>query len=284
MAQFRHMGFTFDGIAGASLGYYLINPTTDNGGVVGLNKTIKEEDTGKSIKQFNGVTYNTLEFDIHICKMNDDHSKILEINENDMFFLNNWLMKPKTYRVFTNYPMEWEYGYETCVSRDICYYCMFTSMTDVRVNDLTGYVTLHMKLNSGFAYSPIIHNQYTVATSQTINIYTRSNVDEFVYPDLKIYPTTAGTVTVKNNTTGETMTLQNLKANHVYYCYNEDLKRIIEYSSNDNYLNNKPTTRNMQPEFITKQWLSLVYGENSITITGDCSIDIIYQNKLAIQR
>lgn len=283
MAQFRHMGFTFDGISGASLGYFLINPTPDNGGTIGVSKSIQEEDTGKSLKQFNGVTYNSLEFDIHICKMNEEHTKIIEINEDDMFFLSNWLMKPKTYRVFTNYPLEWEYGYETCVSRDICYYCMFTSMTDVKVDDLKGYVTLRMKLNSGFAYSPIIHNQYSVIDSATFNIYTRSNVDELVLPDIKIYPQVAGTVTIKNETTGQTMTLTNLKKNYVYYCYNEDLKRIIEYSSDTNFNNGNPTTRNMSGEF-NDVWIELEYGENVITVTGDCDVDIIYQNKLAIQR
>lgn len=283
MAQFRHMGFTFDGIAGASLGYYLINPTKDNNGVVGLNKSIKEEDTGKNIKQFNGVTHNTLEFDIHICKMNKSHSKILEIDEDDMFFLNNWLMKPNTYRVFTNYPLEWEYGYETCVTRDVCYYCMFTSMQDIKVDDMRGYVVLHMKLNAGFAYSPIIHNKYNVIDTASFSIYTRSNVEEFVLPDIKIYPNKLGSVTITNEETGQTMVIDNLKPQHVYYCYNEDMKRIIEYSSNDNYINGKPTTRNIGNDF-NKVWLSLVYGENHITVTGDCSIDIIYQNKLAIQR
>lgn len=284
MAQFRYMGFTFDGQAGVDLGYYLINPTGDNNGIVGTKRSVKEEDTGKTTRQFNGVSYDSLEFDIHICKMNEDHSKILEIDEDDMFFLNNWFMKPKTYKVFSNYPLEWEYGYNggTCVARDIYYYCIFTSMQDVKVDDMRGYVVLHMRLNSGFAYSPILHNNLTVVNEDSLTINTRSNIDETILPDVMISNAT-GTITISNEETGTTMVLNNLKSDHVYYCYNEDMKRIIEYSTYTD-TSQVATTTNMANNF-NKVWLTLDgYGENNITVTGSCDIDIIYQNKLAIQR
>ena len=70
------------------------------------------------------------------------------------------------------------------------------------------------------------------------------------------------------------MTLTNLPSGYVFTCYNEDMKHIV--------CHNDPTM-NMRERF-NKQWLRLLGdSKNVLTITGSCSIDIFYQNKIAIQ-
>ena len=49
MAQFMNLGFSFDGLSGADLGYYIVN--MDNGSNrLGLSKQIEEEDNNHSTK------------------------------------------------------------------------------------------------------------------------------------------------------------------------------------------------------------------------------------------
>lgn len=262
MAQFRNVGFTFDGINAEDLGYYIVSLDSKNSSVLGTNRTIKEEDTNNFAKSFQGVKYNDFTFEITITKANKN--KALPITEEDIFFLNNWLMKPEDYRIFISHQ-----------NRDILYYALFTEMSDVRFAQRTGYVTLKMRLSSGCSYSTVAHHAHRVAPNHTIEIYNKSNVEDYVYPDVNFitrFESNNG-IRIINQTLGETMEFWNLPPNHEFMCYNEGLKQVVCVTNGE---------LNMQPLF-NKKWLRLAYGRNVIRIEGACDIDIFFQNKIAIQ-
>lgn len=262
MAQFRNVGFTFDGINAEDLGYYIVSLDSKNSSVLGTNRTIKEEDTNNFAKSFQGVKYNDFTFEITITKANKN--KALPITEEDIFFLNNWLMKPEDYRIFISHQ-----------NRDILYYALFTEMSDVRFAQRTGYVTLKMRLSSGCSYSTVAHHAHRVAPNHTIEIYNKSNVEDYVYPDVNFitrFESNNG-IRIINQTLGETMEFWNLPPNHEFMCYNEGLKQVVCVTNGE---------LNMQPLF-NKKWLRLAYGRNVIRIEGTCDIDIFFQNKIAIQ-
>lgn len=262
MAQFRNVGFTFDGINAEDLGYYIVSLDSKNSSVLGTNRTIKEEDTNNFAKSFQGVKYNDFTFEITITKANKN--KALPITEEDIFFLNNWLMKPEDYRIFISHQ-----------NRDILYYALFTEMSDVRFAQRTGYITLKMRLSSGCSYSTVAHHAHKVAPNHTIEIYNKSNVEDYVYPDVNFitrFESNNG-IRIINQTLGETMEFWNLPPNHEFMCYNEGLKQVVCVTNGE---------LNLQPLF-NKKWLRLAYGRNVIRIEGTCDIDIFFQNKIAIQ-
>ena len=263
MAQFRNVGFTFDGINAEDLGYYIVSLDSKNSSVLGTNRTIKEEDTNGFAKSFQGVKYNDFAFEITITKANKN--KALPITEEDIFFLNNWLMKPEDYRIFISHQ-----------NRDILYYALFTEMSDVRFAKRTGYITLKMRLSSGCSYSTVAHHNYHVTDSYTTEIYNKSNVEDYVYPDInfitKFHPK-KGNIKIINETLGESMEFTDLPTQCEFMCYNEGLRQVVS-------LTNK--NLNVQPLF-NKKWLRLAYGRNVIRIEGQCHIDIFFQNKIAIQ-
>ena len=244
------------------MGYYIVSLDSKNSSVLGTNRTIKEEDTNNFAKSFQGVKYNDFTFEITITKANKN--KALPITEEDIFFLNNWLMKPEDYRIFISHQ-----------NRDILYYALFTEMSDVRFAQRTGYVTLKMRLSSGCSYSTVAHHAHRVAPNHTIEIYNKSNVEDYVYPDVNFitrFESNNG-IRIINQTLGETMEFWNLPPNHEFMCYNEGLKQVVCVTNGE---------LNMQPLF-NKKWLRLAYGRNVIRIEGTCDIDIFFQNKIAIQ-
>lgn len=260
MAQFRNIGFTFDGINAEDLGYYIVSLDSKDTSMLGTNRTIKEEDSNNFAKSFQGVKYNELTFEINIIKATKH--KALPITEEDIFFLNNWLMKPEEYKIFISHQ-----------NRDVLYYALFTEMSDVRFAQRTGYITLKMRLSSGCSYSTVAHHRAMIEESWEFEIYNKSNVEHYVYPDVWFYKNTTGDITIRNETLGETMSFTNIPRGTTVSCYNEGMKQVV--------CDNNPDL-NLQPHF-NKKWLRLGYGRNVIKVTGECEIDIFFQNKIAIQ-
>lgn len=263
MAQFRNIGFTFDGINAEDLGYYIVSLDSKNSSVLGTNRTIKEEDTNNFAKSFQGVKYNDFTFEINITKVKKQ--KPQPITEEDVFFLNNWLMKPEEYKIFISHQ-----------NRDVLYYVLFTEMSDVRLAQQKGYITLKMRLSSGCSYSTVAHHNMQVTTTYTMDIYNKSNVGQYIYPDINFitqFSTAKGNIKITNETLGETMEFKNLPTASEFMCYNEGIKQVVSVTDKD---------LNVQPLF-NKKWLRLAYGRNRIKVQGQCQMDIFFQNKIAIQ-
>lgn len=266
MPQFKEVGFTFDGIASADYGFYIVNASDSNDNEIGLKKNIIEEDNNQTTKSFYGVSYEEFTFTVDICKSNPNYDirEIQKITQDDMNFLSKWLLRPKEYKVFSSNQ-----------NRDIYYYAMFIDMKETDMGS-TNYVTLTMRLNAGFSYSSVLHHQYMVTGSKTITISAKSNVDEYIYPDISI-KTLGGvnqTIRIVNETLGEAMELTNLPSDLTFICYSEDMKHILCVEQ---------PTMNMRPLF-NKQWLRIMGDSiNNVRVEGNCEIDIYFQNKIAIQ-
>ena len=89
MAQFRHLGFTFDGIYGPDLGYYIVNMDSSDENELGLKKNIVEEDNKNTTKTFYGVEYEEFTFRVDICKLDTTltYRRALEMTEQDIKFM-----------------------------------------------------------------------------------------------------------------------------------------------------------------------------------------------------
>lgn len=177
MPQFMSLGFTFNGIASADVGYYIVNMDSSGTNALGLSKSIEEEDNNLSTKTFYGVKLDEFTFKIDIVKMpiHHTHYKILEITEEDINFLNRWLIQPREYKIFSSDQ-----------NRDIFYYAMFTDMNETRIGSYS-YITLSMRLNAGFAYSSTIHHPLSIGSYYDLSIETKSNVDDYIYPDIELF-------------------------------------------------------------------------------------------------
>lgn len=264
MSQFKNIGFTFDNINGEDLGYYVVSTSSNGESYMGVSKKIVEEDTSNFAPSFQGVTYDTVEFNLTIAKINKIGNAV-PISEEDIFFLNNWLLKPQDYRIFISHQ-----------NRDVLYYAIFTKASNFLNGAREGYINLTMRLSSGCSYSTVAHHNMQVVDSYTIDIYNKSNVEQYVHPDVnfitKFYSKT-GNIKIVNETLGETMQFTDLPTEGEFMCYNEGLKQVVCVTNKD---------FNVQPHF-NKQWLRLAYGRNRITVYGQCHIDIFFQNKIALQ-
>lgn len=260
MAQFRHELFTYDGKSSRDYNLYVCKTDTDGSRLFGANKSIKEEENYGFIPTFQGVKYNSPTINITIICA-DDRGNAIPLDDERCFEINKWLFQDE-YKPFTSYD-----------NRDIIYYAIFTKGTNYDINKRKGYLELEMRLDSGCAYSNITYHTFNVSGSKTVNVTNKSNVTEYLYPDVEFVLSGGNSVEIRNNTLGETMSFNNLPSNCHVYCYNEGLKHIVDINNPD---------VNLRENF-NKVWLKLAYGVNSITITGDCEISIINQNKIAIQ-
>lgn len=261
MGQFKNIGFTFDGISGEDLGYYIVSTSKNGEAYMGVTKKIKEEESSNFAPSFQGVTYDVITFDLTIAKVNK-YGDSVPLSEEDIFFLNNWLLKPEDYRIFISHQ-----------NRDILYYAMFTQASNFLNGAREGYINLTMRLASGCSYSTVAHHRAMVKDGYIIEIYNKSNVEQYVYPDVWFYKDTKGNLSITNTTIGEEMKFTDIPQGTTVSCYNEGLKQIV--------CDNNPEF-NLRPHF-NKQWLRLAYGRNVIKIDGECEIDIFFQNKIAIQ-
>lgn len=261
MGQFKNIGFTFDGVNGEDLGYYIVSTSSGGENYMGVTKKIQEEESSNFAPSFQGVKYEVITFDITIAKIGK-YGDCIPLSEDDIFFLNQWLLQPEDYRIFTSHQ-----------NRDILYYVMFTQATNFLNGAREGYINLTMRLSSGCSYSTIAHHQAMIAETKTFEIYNKSNVEQYIYPDVWFYKDTTGDISIINDTLGEEMKFTNIPSGTTVSCYNEGVKQVV--------CDNDPSL-NLRPNF-NKKWLRLGYGRNTVRVVGECQIDIFFQNKIAIQ-
>lgn len=260
MAQFRHEMFTYDGVNSRDYNLYICRTGTGESRLFGADRTIKEEESNNFIPTFQGVKYNAPTIRITlVCA--DNKGKVIPLDEERCFAINKWLFQDE-YKPFTSYD-----------NKDILYYAIFTKGANYEVGCKKGYLELEMRLDSGCAYSNLIYHSYVVNGSKTVEVINKSNIEKYSYPDVEFKILSGNSITVRNDTLGISMEFTNLPNKCHAYCYNEGLKHIVDKTNPDN---------NLRDNF-NKVWLKTMYGANQITITGHCEINIISQNKIAIQ-
>lgn len=153
------------------------------------------------------------------------------------------------------------------------YYCMPEQSSSLIHNGLKqGYITLTMRCDSPYAYSPIyLSEKFTVQNGDTPTVIMLDNLgDVNIYPEMWIYKdNTDGDVSIINTTNGNAETIiYNVYNNETVYIDNEN--EHIESDIPDLY----------RYDTFNHVYLELVRGTNILHVTGGCEIQFRYQYKL----
>lgn len=239
--------FTFDGISSASKGLIIAN--TDDGikalPYLPSKEIIEEQPNNVDRPYFYKTKKNPLTFSLTFTLEDEDWtvSKKMEIAQ--------WLFKD-TYKPFTtdDYP-------------DKVFYVIGVNQADFMTADLTnGYFTVDFRMNAAHAYTTSGTAEYDLSSNTTttdIVVNCLANTKDYFYPEVQIE--------LKSTSTG--FTIVNLSdGNRETSFTGLDLLETITLS-NRQIISSTGSFRYNDTNF-NKVWLRLVYGNNTLRVTGKC--------------
>lgn len=251
--------------------------------MIGIDRSINEDDSGGFAPAFLGVTNNCPTFKMQIACLDKFTGQPLNLTPKELFDLNKHLFKDyyqelKIYgAVYGTNDMDEQKQTWT----DLIYYVICLRATQYNINAGKGYIEVEFRLDSPCAYSPQQEKKETIQNGYgTFEVEAAFNVGNYIYPDIEfILPNGSGNVSIRNANTGETMTFVNVPQNNKIYCYNEGYKYVQNQTDTKAYAMGM-----LDPNSV---WLSLVDGENLIEVaiegTDRMEVRFLYQNKIAIQ-
>lgn len=153
------------------------------------------------------------------------------------------------------------------------YYVKYMGGIDIASTyDRGGYITVHFRCDSPFAYSQTytrIDNLSSIVTPTLISPTFVNNGDDYLYPELWIEKVGNGDVSIKNITNaGMIFLLEDLLDGETVYINNED--GSIESSLSDTY----------RYDNHNGNYIELVRGNNILEITGTCNLQWKYKYKI----
>ena len=247
--------FIFDGIKSTDMGLSIVRmdgglfPTPYTSG-----KDIVEDKNPKtSASFFYRANMERLSFSVTFSTLDVD------FDEEKRYEIARWLFKPD-YRVFIS---------DDYI--DKLYYVIATNQSDFITNGIDqGYFTVEFKCKYPYPLSPIFYHTFdllTNTTTENIVIDSRCNVQDYFYPEIEIeLDSTATGFSLKNlSDGGRTTTFAGLSNSETLYM---DCNRKILVSS---------TTNPRFDKFTVNNWLRLVYGQNTIQVTGKVKIQFRMQ-------
>lgn len=264
--------FEFNGKSSKDMGLMIgfFNNTRDEI-PMGLTRTIDKGDMTPYRHRANhfGTTYDdALIFELGIIKdtckegVDDLRFKRSEVRE-----INAWLTSPKFPKLFhmTDYNEEW-------YDEDIDYFCTITNVTATGDDEVMG-LTYELTCDSPFGYSKeILHNIHADATAPGIAIIENKSdeLEDYIYPVLKINPLATGKITLENITDNRSMTINALASDIIYM----DCQRLTLYDETKKLI----TFDSLGIKDVDDiYWFRLCSGSNQIKITGDCDVEIRYR-------
>lgn len=252
--------FIFDGIKSSDMGIYNVRMS---GGLVETpfisSRDIQEDSLPhKDINVFYGVSKKPLEFTLTFSPLEDGfgEQKKMEIarwliqDEYKDFQTTDYL--GKIFRVIATSEVKW-----------------ITNGTEM------GYFEIGFRCDAPYAWSPVYMERFDLSgntTKTTIELWNKSNVNKYYYPELefKLEGTSTG-LTLKNlSDEGREFKFTGLNLKETVYV-NNDRKRIISDIGGVYRLN----------EF-NKNWLRLKQGRNIIEVAGACIIETRMQFPLYV--
>ena len=251
--------------------------------MIGLDRSIDEDDSGGFAPSFLGVKNSCPTFTMQVACLSKSTGEALSLTPDEMFYLNKYLFKDyyQELRIYgANYGSN-DINEQELSWTDLIYYVICTRATQHNINDGKGYLELEFRLDSPCAYSPQIKT-YKESEGDCLSFYidARFNVGEYIYPDIqfKLFYG-SGDVTITNFTTNQRMTFHNVPKGNVIYCYNEGYKYVQNQTDSSAY-----SMGMLDPN---SEWIALVDGGNVIEVyvsgTNGLEATIIHQNKIAIQ-
>lgn len=145
------------------------------------------------------------------------------------------------------------------------FYCIINPVNGEDVGMQNAGFTFQVTNISPFAYTQLNTKSYNSSTTATYNFINSAKFNKYIlYPQLIIKPNASGNISIKNNTTNKTMTINNCVSTETIYvdCKNEKI-----YSSNG---------RIMLDDF-NKYFIGFIRGNNSMTLTGNFSMQMKYR-------
>lgn len=262
MSTINGYRFSYNGKSSEEYGVWLIygfsssqplNQSNDEETNIITNKT-KGSDKFRLI----GTEYNNpLKFQIAIC--NEDGTFIDVYKQRE---LKKWLCRKDDYHWLIVYQDDFD---------DIRYNCILTYSGVENIGVMSGGMYFNVQCDSPFAYSSEKSKIYTCTNTLNFDFYYNSDfekADDIYRPTLIITSTTNGTIEIKNNTVGESLKFTN--------CTNGEIITISE--------DGIPTTT--ANRVIIDYWnygdFYFIDGKNSITISGNCTLKIVYYYKIRV--
>ena len=216
------------------------------------NREIVETKVSGNYKPFlNRVDYNPLDFELVLAF--------------DGFFDDRKMDEIIRWLFVDQYKPFYFYGNEGKVV-----YCMPSDESTITHNGLSqGYITIRMRCNSPFYYSPVIlSEEYDLSLTngkQTITLENNGHFD--IYPEISITMNASGNISFVNKTNGgKIFDIRELAKSEGIYINTE--KEIIESDIIGVYRYGN----------VFGDYPYLVYGKNTFEITGNCKIQFRYQN------
>lgn len=258
--------FEFNGKSSEDYGVILASVGETNSYEMGLDRSIIRGEINKYRTQVNhlGTKYaDVLLFEFTIVKNPCDNA-----NQKDMMFtrseirnINAWLTGPEIPKILHFYDSD-EY---------VDYFAIISNVTDNAIGDKIYSLTFSVTCDSPFGYSELITKTISSTSSMTSTITNLSDdISNYVYPIITITPNVTGTVTIKN-TTDEEQSISisvkkgleitvNCKLQTFYDSIG--LLDLADIGLSDEF-----------DIYIPR----LLCGDNSITITGNCSATFKYR-------
>lgn len=246
--------FTYAGINCTEFG--IINGTISSGmndEMFTSNRTIKEvKIRGRKAPYLSEIEQDPFEFSLTLIFDNG-------FTEEQLHKVREWLLTD-TYQplYFNNHP-------------ELIYYCTPVNSSGLTHNSLyQGYITIQMRCDSPFAYSPVtLSPNYIVQVSREIDIMNHGT--DIIKPEIWIKRIGKGNVEIENFSMSQPMfQLLDIENGETVYIDNEnkdivsDILGMYRYDNfNDNYL-------------------TLTTGSNRLKIYGDCEVVFRYQFKYAL--
>ncbi len=169
--------------------------------------------------------------------------------------------------------------YKNFISTDnmgVIFECMVSDRPEkVLIGNTPLVIEFTFRCNAPWAWSPYFVDTFDLSnnnTTKNIILENKSNIEEYVYPELWIQSLgDNNTIKLKNiSCGGKEFIIENLEENEIIYINNK-LKQIET---------NLPSIYRLKD--FNRSWLSLGYGINNIKVTGKCLVKTRMRYGIAI--
>lgn len=241
-----------------SYGFKSVVVKNNDSRIFGAERSINVESKLNGMPTFCTITKSRPKIKIELLKINETNRTPQKITHKDLVSLSRLLFKN-----------------DICIIQDkeIIYYGVFTSGQSWVNTANCGYLTLEFEMVSPYCYTPIHVENIRVRGEKSFKVQNISTADEIVYPRIRIIGNNSGNVTIKNNTVNNSVTVTDVKKD-------EDI--VIEGDTKEVYSQTNKKENMLKRYDYTKDYIYLVYGQNSITINGDCDVELSFQCPMLI--
>lgn len=253
------MQFTYDDISSDEYGVIVAEFESTTTGKVGVAHAtdLKIEKSNRS-NEFNIVsqTYSSpLEFEIQVFMREGN-----VITQEHERALKKWLLQRGCYKWFTIYDRRYA---------NIHFKANIHSPENIRVGDVVG-ISFQVTCSTPYGYSEEIEQEFEFNDSmRTAEFYVDNDEDIWIYPDMEITMLSDGDLEIVNSLdeNKHTFKLEGLTAGEVI-TVNGTLPSI--HSSSDGILDT------IYQKF-SKYWLRLADGDNTLTVSNNCTVKLKYR-------